>query len=225
LTCRIAKLNLTDRISMPINIKMALLKRVAAFLALLILPVQSLFAWKIEYAEQFYRLYHQHIYHYPEESAENLWYLSMALRSPFANPLNALAEIENELEWEKYRNLFLMHVHLRIVSEYLNLAAKHDKFDAYFYNYPWKSANLDSLKTAEAYYKLALESWEAARLHGKAARDPKFRWIYLDEVQFWEDEAFRIENEELDYGDIIAVHLARLARIRSEFASMDYETY
>jgi len=189
------------------------------------LPVANLPAWKIEYAEQFYKLYHQHMYRYPEESAENLWYLSMALKSPFANPLNALAKIENELEWEKYRNLFSMHVYLRIVSEYLNLAAKYDKFNAHFHNYPWKSANLDSLKSAEAYYKLALESWEMARLYGETARERRFRWIHLDEIQFWEDEAFRIENEELDYGDIIAVHLARLERVRSGFASMDYETY
>jgi len=210
---------------MPINIKMTLVRRIVIFFILLIFPVNHLSAWKIEYAEQFYKLYHQHMHRYPEECAENLWYLSMALRSPFANPLNALATIENELEWEKYRSLFSMHVYLRIVDEYLNLAAKYDKFNAFFYNYPWKSANLDSIRTAEAYYKLALESWENARLHGKAAREQKFKWINLDEIQFWEDEAFRIENGELDYGDIIAIHLARLARIRSEFASMEYETY
>lgn len=204
---------------------MTQLRRIVALLTLLMLPVANLPAWKIEYAEQFYKLYHQHMYRYPEESAENLWYLSMALKSPFANPLNALAKIENELEWEKYRNLFSMHVYLRIVSEYLNLAAKYDKFNAHFHNYPWKSANLDSLKSAEAYYKLALESWEMARLYGETARERRFRWIHLDEIQFWEDEAFRIENEELDYGDIIAVHLARLERVRSGFASMDYETY
>jgi len=204
---------------------MAQLRRIVAFFSVLMLPIVSLSAWKIEYAEQFYKLYHQHMYRYPEESAENLWYLSMALRSPFANPLNALAKIENELEWEKYRNLFLMHVYLRITNEYLTLASKYDKTAAYFYNYPWKSVNLDSLKTAEVYYKLALESWEAARLYGESAREERFRWIHLDEIQFWEDEAFRIESKELDYGDIIAVHLARLAGVRSEFALMDYETY
>ena len=204
---------------------MTQLRRIVAFFTLLVLPIVNLPAWKIEYAEQFYELYHQHMYRYPEESAENLWYLSMALRSPFANPLNALAKIENELEWEKYRNLFSMHLYLRVVNEYLSLATKYDKFNAYFYNYPWKSANLDSLKTAEAYYKLALESWEFARLYAKTAREERFRWFHLDEIQFWEDEAFRIENEELDYDDIIAIHLARLERVRSEFALMDYETY
>ena len=204
---------------------MKLLRRLIILSLFLLLSTGNLFAWKVQYAEQFYELYHQHLYRYPEDGAENLWYLSMALRSPFANPLNALAEIENEKEWEKYRNLFSMHMYLRIIDEYLAMAAKYDKFNAYFFNYPWKSANLDSLRTAEKYYGLALESWELARSYGEVAREPRFRWIDLDEIRYWEDEAFRIENGDLDYRDIIEAHLSRLERVRDEFESMDYDTY
>lgn len=199
--------------------------RFLALTILLVLPAVHPAAWKIQYAEQFYRLYHQHFYRYPEEGAENIWYLSMALRSPFANPLNALAKIENKTEWEKYRNLFMMHVYLRIIDEYLSMAAKYDKFNAYFYNYPWKSANLDSLRSAEAYYETALESWRMAREYSSAARDRRFRFIHLDEIQYWEDEAYRIESGELDYADIIEAHLERLRRVREEFERMDPETY
>lgn len=182
-------------------------------------------AAKIQYAEQFYELYHQHFYRYPEDSAENIWYLSMALRSPFANPLNAMAVIEDEKDWEKYRNLFVMHMYLRITDEYLAMAAKYDKFNAYFYNYPWKSAILDSLRNAEGYYELALESWMLAQSYAEVARETRFRWINLDEIQYWEDEAFRIETGDLDYQDIIEAHLGRLHRVRDEFESMDYDTY
>ena len=182
-------------------------------------------AWKIQFAEQFYNLYHQHFYRYPEDSAENLWYLSMALRSPFANPLNALAKIEDKKEWEKYRNLFYMHVYIRIVDEYLAMAAKYDKFKANFFNYPWKSVNLDSLRTAEKYYNLALEAWPNAREYAMVAREARFRWITLEEIQFWEDEAFRIETGDLDYADIIEAHLERLNKVREDFKNMDYDTY
>ena len=199
--------------------------RFLALTILLGLPCAHLAAWKIQYAEQFYRLYHQHLYRYPEEGAENIWYLSMALRSPFANPLNALAKIDNKTEWEKYRNLFVMHVYLRIIDEYLSMAAKYDKFTAYFYNYPWKSANLDSLRSAEAYYELALESWSMAREYSSAARDRRFRFIHLDEIQYWEDEAYRIESGELDYADIIEAHLERLRQVRADFERMGPETY
>ena len=199
-------------------------RRLFAIVAVVLVSF-PLAAWKIEYAEQFYELYHQHFYRYPEDSAENIWYLSMALRSPFANPANALAEISDEKEWEKYRNLFVMHMYLRITDEYLALAAEYDKFNAYFYNYPWKSANLDSLRTAEAYYGLAMESWNLAESYSMVARESRFRWINLEEIQYWEDEAFRIETGDLDYRDIIEAHLARLETVRDEFESMDYETY
>lgn len=200
-------------------------RRLIIILIFLFLSSASLSAWKIQYAEQFYDLYHQHMYRYPEDSAENVWYLSMALRAPFANPLNAVAQIENEKEWEKYRNLFVMHMYLRIVDEYLAMAAKYDKFNAYFFNYPWKSANIDSMRTAEQYYELALESWVLARSYSEVARETRFRWINLEEIQYWEDEAYRIENGDLDYRDIIEAHLSRLDRVRDEFESMDYDTY
>jgi len=199
--------------------------RTLTMLTLAVLVSEVAPAWKIQYAEQFYELYHQHMYRYPEDGAENIWYLSMALRSPFANPLNALAVIENEIEWEKYRNLFVMHTYLKLVDEYLSMAAKYDKFNAYFFNYPWKSANLDSMRTAEQYYKLALECWELALSYSDVVREPRFRWIHLDELTFWEDEAYRIETGDLDYRDIIESHLARLDRTQREFENMDYETY
>ncbi len=204
---------------LPLKVRLAI---IALFL---IIPSVRLFAWKIQYAEQFYKLYHQQMYRYPEDSAENIHYLSMALKSPFANPLNALARIEDDKEWEKYRNLFEMHVYLRITDEYLAMAARYDKFNAYFYNYPWKSANLDSLRTAESYYILALETWELARSYSEVARENRFRWINLDEIQYWEDEAFRIEQGDLDYRNIIENHLSRLKRVRDEFEHMNYDTY
>ena len=194
-------------------------------LLLCILPPVGVAAWKIQYAEQFYKLYHQQFSRYPDQSAENIWYLSMALRSPFANPLNALAHIEDKKEWEKYRNLFVMHVYLRITDEYLALADKYDKHKAYFYNFPWKYANIDSLRTARKYYKLALGSWVMAEQYGLAARDEQFRWIILEEIQYWEDEAYRIESMELDYKGIIEAHLDRLSEVQDEFEAMNYGTY
>ncbi len=199
--------------------------RLFSVMLLVTIPVTMLSAIKTQYAEQFYKLSHTSLYRYPEDSAENIWYLSMALRAPFANPLNALAVIENETEWEKYRNLFVMHVYLRITDEYLAMAAKYDKFKAYFYNYPWKSVNLDSLRTAEKFYELAMETWFLAEEYALAARDNRFKWIHLEEIQNWEDQAFRIENRDLDYEDIIDAHLTRLNQVRNEFESMDPDTY
>lgn len=195
------------------------------FIALLIAVSSSLWGYKFTYAEQFYTLYHQHFYYYPDDVGENIHYLSLALHSDFANPLNALAKIENEKQWEKYRYLFYMHVNLELVDCYIKLASKYDKFTAYFFNYPWKAANLDSLDSAESFYKQALYYWEDAKQWSEKASSNEFAWMFLTDIQYWEDENARIQNQDLDYQEIIDHHLARLQRVRESFLAMDENTY
>jgi len=191
----------------------------------LLLTAPSLWAYKVLYAEQWYRLYHQHLYQYPEDSMENIHYLGMALRSDFANPLNALAEIKDERQWEKYRYLFYMHVNLRLVDSYLQLGNKYNKRNAYFYNYPWKFSNLESLETAEECYRYALNFWEDAVEWSDKASDPKFAWMYIEDIQFWEDESYRIQEGDLNYGRTINRELDRLQDVRERFEAMDGSTY
>jgi len=186
---------------------------------------QDLHAYKILYAEQFYKLYHLHLYQYPEDTMEDIHYLGMALRSDFANPLNALARITNEKEWEKYRYLFYMHVNLKLVDSYLKLGMKYDKRNAYFYNYPWKFSNLDSLDTAEECYMYALNFWTDAKEWSAKASSKKFAWMNLDDIQFWEDESYRIQTGDLNYEKTIKRELERLRKVRETFKAMNGNTY
>ncbi len=195
-----------------------LLLVVFLFFAALI-PVSG---YDILYAEQFYRLYHDHFHRYPEDTLENIFYLEKALHSDFCNPLNALADIENKKEWERYRNLFYMHVNLKLVELYLTLGNKYDKKEAYFYNYPWKEENLKSLEKAERIYTMARYYWEEALMW---AQKCPLSYLSLEEIQYWEDENFRIKNRDLDYGSIIDSHLERLQNVREAFLSMDENTY
>lgn len=184
--------------------------------------LSSLQAYNVLYAEQFYRLYHDHFHRYPEDSLENIFYLEKALGSDFANPLNALAVIENPKEWERYRYLFYMHVNLKLTELYLSLGAKYDKRHAYFYNYPWKQENLKSLDKAERIYSMARYYWNEALGWSKKI-PPSF--ITLEEIQYWEDENYRIRTKDLDYGMIIDSQLERLESVRSDFLEMDESTY
>jgi len=187
------------------------------------LVLQPAFSYKLIYKEQLYELYHMQLYQYPERIAENIAWLQQAVKADFANPLYALARIDNKREWERYRYLFNMHLNLKLVEQFLLWGSKYNKFEAYFYNYPWKEENLKSLDTAESLFKSALEYWkEAQRWSAKAAAIP---WINLKEIQFWEDESDRIENGELDYSAIISRHLDRLQQVRDTFQNMDSQTY
>lgn len=192
-------------------------------LLLLIVPALTCGAWRILYAEQYYKLYHEHLNHYTDDTLEDIDYLEAALKADFVNPLYALAPIKDTTEWERYRYLFSMHVNLRLIYSWLTVAGKFDKFNAYFYNAPWKQQNLDSLNTAEAAYKTAYGYWQKAREW--SAKAWAMRSTHLDNIEDWEDENFRIETADLDYQEIIDNQLARLAKVRAAFQAMDQNTY
>ncbi|MAG14155.1 MAG: hypothetical protein CMN78_06125 [Spirochaetales bacterium] len=181
------------------------------------------FAYDTRYAEQYYRLYHQHFYQHPENINENIWYLERALASDFVNPQNALARIQSDLEWERYRYLFSMHMNLELVKQYRLLGSKFDKRTAFFYNAPWKTQNLKSLEIARSYYQAALFYWENAVLWSDKAWELQF--IDLHQIHHWADENYRIEYYELDYESIIAMDLERLNSVQDDFQRMDENTY
>ena len=174
----------------------------------------------VTYKEQYYRLFHLHHIQYPDDSMENIYWLEKAVKADFANPLYALALIENETQWEKYRYLFYMHINLKLIEQYLFLGNKWNKRKAYFYNAPWKEQNLESLETAETCYRTALYYWDEAIAWAEKANEKRFRWINLQRVQYWEDEAFRIEEGSLNYGKTIRRELDLLQKVREKFEQM-----
>jgi hypothetical protein len=198
-------------------------KKALFVLLLMAFPLLGASAWRILYAEEYYELYHEHLYHYPDDTLEDISYLESALTADFANPLYALAPIKDQTEWERYRYLFSMHVNLKLIYSWLTLGSKYDKMVAYFYNYPWKQQNLDSLSKAEAAYKEAEAYW--AKAQEWSAKAWAMRATHLDHIEEWETENFRIETGDLDYKDIIDTQLARLAKMRDAFQKMGPGTY
>ena len=196
------------------------MKRVSILILLAISVASGLSAYPVYYKEQYYRLFHTHYIQYPDDSIENIYWLERAREASFCNPLYALSPIETDRQWERYRYLLSMHLELKLIEQHLALGAKFDKRAAYFYNAPWKDQNLESLKIAETAYKAALSYWSTAVEWAKKAEN--LRFVRLPDVQYWEDEAFRIVNGDLDYEDIIADELKRLNKVRSAFESMTF---
>jgi len=182
------------------------------------IPANSYF---VTYKEQYYRLFHVHYIQNPNDSIENIYWLEMAIDADFANPLYALALIENEIQWEKYRYLFNMHLYIKLLEQYLFLGNKYNKRNAYFYNAPFRDQNLESIKIAESCYRTALLYWDEALAWAAKANERRFRWIDLPRVQYWQDEAFRIENGTLNYGRTITRELEYLQSVREQFEAME----
>jgi hypothetical protein len=156
---------------------------------------------------------------------ENIYWLEQALKADFANPLHAVARIENEVQWEKYRYLFMMHLNLKIIEQYLFLGNKWNKREARFFNAPWKKQNLESLAIAETCFRTALYYWKDAVSWAEKAQDRRFRFINLEQIQYWQDEALKIERKSLDYEKTINRELTLLQRVREQFEAMDENTY
>jgi hypothetical protein len=105
------------------------------------------------------------------------------------------------------------------------LGNKWNKRNAYFYNAPWKEQNLDSLETAETCFRTAIYYWQEALTWAEKLNDRRFKYMNLPRVQFWEDEASRIENKILGYGKTINRELTLLQSVREKFMAMDEHTY
>jgi hypothetical protein len=194
-------------------------------LFLVSLAPQNLSAYIVRYKEQFYRLYHTHYIQYPDDSMENIRWLEQALKADFANPLNAVALIENEIQWEKYRYLFMMHLNLKMIEQYVLMGNKWNKRNAYFYNAPWRDQNLKSLETAETCFRIALAYWQDAAEWAAKAQESRFRYINLERVGYWQEEAVRIERKTLDYAKTLTRELDKLQNVREQFQAMDENTY
>lgn len=190
-----------------------------------VIVIGSGFSYFVVYKEQFYRLFHVHYQQYPDDVMENIYWLEKAVKADFCNPRYALAKITDEKDWEKYRYLFMMHVNLKLIEQHMRLAATFDKEVAYFYDAPWKEQYLRDLEKAEQCFQTGLVYWEEAKLWAEKASTGNFQFLFLPDIQNWEDERHRIANGKLNYEKILNRELTRLNKVRSTFLAMDEETY
>lgn len=192
---------------------------------MIFIPLITSTAYQVVFKEQYYKLYHIHYNQYPDDILENIYWLEKAVEADFCNPLYALAKIKDKTDWEKYRYLFMMHLNLKLAEQHLRLGAKWDKQVAYFYNAPWKEANLECLDNAEICYNAAKTYWQEAQIWAEKANQKKFNFLFLTDVQEWEDICFKIKEGTYNLGKTINRELQRLQKVRTDFEAMDENTY
>ena len=194
-----------------------------AFLAVLlaITFLTTLPAYMVKYKEDFYKLYHVHYQQNPDDCIENIYWLEKAAQADFCNPQFANAKITTEKEWEKYRYLFQMHINLKLIEQHLRLGRIYDKKCAYFYDAPWKDEYLDNIEKALSCYNAGYYYWQEAKLWYEKSNASKFNFLFITDVQNWEDERERIKTGELDYEKMLKREITRLEKVRDELKAMD----
>jgi hypothetical protein len=161
----------------------------------------------------------------PDDIIENIYWLEKAVEADFANPRYADAKIQNEEQWEKYRYLFMMHLNLKLIEQHIRLGSKWDTQAAFFYDEPMKETFLFNIDRAETCYRAALAYWDEVLLWTEKANQGKFRFLFITDLQNWEDERERISTAKLDYAKMLNRELARIEKVRADFLAMDENTY
>ena len=158
------------------------------FLFLFIVIFQgTIIPYAITYKEQYYKLIHTQYQQTAEDVMENIYWLERAVAADFANPQFAIAKINTEEEWEKYRYLFMMHINLKLVEQNLRLGRIWDKQVAHFYDAPWKEEYLRNLEIAEQCFTTGLYYWQEAQTWAEKANQGKFYFLHLTDIQYWEE--------------------------------------
>lgn len=204
---------------MKLNIKF--IKLIAFIVFFSFIQTTSINSMVCKYKEDFYKLYHIHYQQYPDDCMENIYWLEQAVRADFCNPLYANAKIETEDQYEKYRYLFMMHLNLKLIEQHLRLGRIYDKKALYFYDAPWKDEYKSNLLKTKSCYEAGYYYWKEACLWAEKANIGKFRFLFIQELQFWEDERERIASGELDYKKILDRELARVNKILTEIEAIE----
>ncbi|MDR1747694.1 MAG: hypothetical protein LBR47_01380, partial [Spirochaetaceae bacterium] len=84
---------------------------------------------------------------------------------------------------------------------------------------------LFNIERAETCYRAALTYWDEVLLWAEKANQGKFRFLFLTDIQNWEDERERIETGRLDYAKMLNRELGRIEQVRTAFLAMDENTY
>ncbi len=199
------------------------IKIVFLVLAFSFIPMSDVDAYMVKYKEDFYKLYHIHYQQYPDDCLENIYWLECAVKADFRNPLYADAKITDQEQYEKYRYLYMMHLNLKLIEQYMRLGRVYDKKAFYFYDAPWKEAYLDNLKKTKSCYEAGYYYWKEACLWAEKANIGKFKFLFIRELQNWEDERERIFTGELDYKKTIDRELKRVNGILAEIEQIDLQ--
>lgn len=205
------------------------MKKQKAFLTAIfffsVINIFPLHAYMVKYKEDYYKLFHVHYQQYPDDVMENIYWLEQAVKADFCNPLYAPCKINSQDEWEKYRYLFMMHVNLKLIEQHLRLGRTYDKKNVNFYDAPWKDLYIENLEKTLSCYQAGLYYWQEAKLWAEKAGTKKFRFMNLQDIQYWEDERERINTGSLDYEKILNREIERVQKNIESFKNMDESIY
>ncbi len=168
---------------------------------------------KLRYKEDFYRIYNVWLYADEDSITRNIFYLELAFALPFDHPIKALVPITNELQYQKYQNLLMMHICLMLTKEYITYGNYYMKEKIYFFNQEFFEDYKWAFDHAQLRYEHARGYWDYAIQYAQKAdaiKGPKMDMQFGGKNFDFEDELYRIKNGILDYYIVIDQRMAKV---------------
>jgi hypothetical protein len=166
------------------------------------------------YVEDYYLLYGMKQYYDENSLRMNIERLTRALETKFRHPSQALVKVETEEEYEKYKNLLLMHINYLMMRDTLKIAAQYDKQKIYFYNLDFAQTISDSLDIADTIYGEALPYWQETKRYAEKAS----RYKITTRLSYMESERYMIIHGETDFAKTIADYKAKIKKKKAQLA-------
>ena len=175
-------------------------------------------ARKLRYVEEFYSLFAQNHMPSTDSTERNIWFLQVALNSPFKHPIQALCRIQTEEEHEQYKRLLRARIAFLIAQGFVQLGYRYDKEDVYYFNLEYAKEIAKGFTIAEECYREAIVYWdEARRVAAEAYRRRNIRLSggggFIDALQ---NEARRIHAGDINYRKTIDFRIKDLERKRAK---------
>ena len=120
----------------------------------------------------------------------------------------------SEDEYEKYKNLMLMHINYLLMRDTMKIAARYDKQTVYFYNLDFAKTIDESLDIADATYADAIPYWKEVKKYAERASKYKI----TTELSNMESERFSIMNGDTNFDRIIANDRTRIKKNKAVLA-------
>jgi hypothetical protein len=183
-----------------------MIKKLVIFIIILTF-FSHIFARKLKYKEEFYRLHYLPQMYNNNDLGRNLFWLEIADYAAFSPPIQALVVTKTEKQYKKYKLLLKMHIAYLKARNKLFFAARYDKHEPVFFNKPYSDLILDSLTYAKYYYESAADDWE--KVIEYIEKLAKYDKEYV-ELGFIEDIRYRVTTGDLDLNRVINRKLKKL---------------
>ena len=167
---------------------------------------------KLKFKEEFYRLYYLPSYANKYDYARNIFWLEIAIKAPWAPPIQALIISEDERSYQKYQLMLYFHLNYLMARNTMYWASRYDKHEPVWFNKTYKEDILKSLEIAKYHYNNSLYYWQEMLNYKEQIQQIHDRHLNLE---FINNVIFKIDQNDINFERVINRQLKHIEKTKN----------